>query len=193
MPDFLSSEYWNNRYLNDQFGWDLGQVSPPIKAFIDGIPERDIKILIPGCGAGHEGEYLFKNGFTNVHLLDFAPQSLSKFKLRNQDFPMTNLHVGDFFLHEGKYDLIFEQTLFCALDPVLRIAYAEKVSSLLNPGGKLAGLLFDREFEGGPPFGGSKLEYMKIFKPFFTKTEMEPCCNSIAPRAGTELFIQLTK
>ena len=95
MPDFLSSEYWNNRYLNDQFGWDLGQVSPPIKAFIDGIPKRDIKIFIPGCGAGHEGEYLFENGFTNVHLLDFAPQSLSNFKLRNQDFPMTNLHVGD--------------------------------------------------------------------------------------------------
>ena len=36
MSDFLSAEYWNNRYLNDQFGWDLGQVSPPIKEFIDG-------------------------------------------------------------------------------------------------------------------------------------------------------------
>jgi hypothetical protein len=193
MSEFLSAEYWNNRYLNDLFGWDLGQVSPPIKEYIDGISERDVKILIPGCGAGYEGEYLFKNGFTNVHLLDFAPQSLSKFKFRNPDFSLTNLHVGDFFLHEGKYDLIFEQTLFCAIDPTLRAAYAEKVSSLLNSGGKLVGLLFDRDFEGGPPFGGSKSEYMGIFKPFFSVVSMEPCYNSIGPRAGTELFIQLTK
>jgi len=34
---------------------------------------------------------------------------------------------------------------------------------------------------------------MGIFKPFFSVVSMEPCYNSIGPRAGTELFIQLTK
>ncbi len=193
MSDFLTAHYWNNRYLNNQFGWDLGKVSPPIKEYIDGISNKKLKILIPGCGTGYEGEFIFNKGFNNIHLLDFASQPLHKFHCRNLNFPQANLHIGDFFLHDGKYDLIIEQTFFCAIDPNLRGAYAKKISSLLNPNGKLVGLLFDREFEGGPPFGGSQSEYMDVFKPFFASVSIETCYNSIEPRAGTELFIQMIK
>jgi hypothetical protein len=62
------------------------------------------------------------------------------------------------------------------------------MNGLLSFCGKLAGLLFDRTFEGGPPFGGSKAEYMTLFAPHFKISTMETCTNSVAPRAGTELF-----
>ena len=31
----LNSEYWNDRYLNNEFEWDIGYVSTPLKNYID--------------------------------------------------------------------------------------------------------------------------------------------------------------
>jgi SAM-dependent methyltransferase len=160
---------------------------------VDQLTNKDLRILIPGCGSGYEGEYLFKNGFKHVHLLDFSPQPLVAFKNRVPEFPEKQLHVGDFFEHHGSYDLVIEQTLFCAIDPKLRRAYAEKAASLLKKGGKLVGVMFNREFEGGPPFGGSAEEYLTYFRDHFSTVSMEPCYNSIAPRAGSEVFVKMTK
>lgn len=189
----LSKEYWSERYQMNQTGWDLGDIAPPIKAYIDQLEDKSLTILIPGCGNGHEGSYLFEKGFDNVHLLDFAEEPLRAFKQRNPLFPAENLHNEDFFKHHGQYDLIIEQTLFCAIDPSLRLKYAEKLNSLLKENGKVVGVLFNRDFQGGPPFGGSKEEYTTYFNPNFSTVKMEECYNSISPRKGTELFIQFKK
>ena len=189
----LSADYWSNRYQNSEIGWDLRQVSPPLKEYIDQLEDKSISILIPGCGSGYEGEYLFQKGFKNVHLLDFSNEPLEAFQKRVPEFPSTHLHVNDFFKHQGVYDLILEQTLYCAINPSLRNDYAKKSAELLKKGGKLVGVLFDREFEGGPPFGGSKKEYEVCFSPFYSSIKMEACYNSITPRKDSELFIQLQK
>jgi hypothetical protein len=90
--------------------------------------------------------------------------------------------------------LVIEQTFFCALDPSLRRAYAEKMHEILNPGGRLVGLLFDDPlFSDHPPFGGSKQVYLPYFEDLFEIEVMEKAYNSIAPRAGRELFISLRK
>ena len=187
----LSANYWNKRYVNSENGWDLGAISLPIKEYIDQLTDTSISILIPGCGNGYEGEYLIEKGFQNVYLLDFAEEPLLNFKNNNPNFPVENLINEDFFKHQGNYDLIIEQTLFCAIDPKLRMNYAKKISELLTPKGKLIGLLFNREFQSGPPFGGSKNEYLTYFTPYFKCVKMEDCFNSIEPRKGTELFITI--
>lgn len=187
----LSSEYWNERYKNSATGWDLGQVSPPIKEYVDQLKDKSIKILIPGCGNAHEAEYLHKNGFTNVHLLDFASEPLKEFKNRIPDFPESHLHQDDFFKHQGEYDLILEQTLFCAIDPTLRNDYVKTVKRLLVPNGKLVGVMFNCHFEGGPPFGGNLEEYQSQFSKEFNNIKMEVCHNSITPRSGNELFVMI--
>jgi thiopurine S-methyltransferase len=188
----LSEEFWSDRYSNNMTGWDLGVVSPPIQAYFDQVEDESIKILIPGCGNSYEAEYLWNMGFKNVHVIDLAKEPLQNLKNRVPGFPEHHLHQGDFFDHDSKYDVIVEQTMFCAIDPSLRRKYAEKVYELLRPGGKLVGLLFNKEFEGGPPYGGSKDEYLGYFDQF-TSIEMEPCHNSIAPRSGSELFIKIIK
>ncbi|MEN9997245.1 MAG: hypothetical protein RI922_235 [Bacteroidota bacterium] len=193
MNTFLSADYWSERYQNNQAGWDLGQISPPIKAYIDQLENKDLRILIPGCGSGYEGAYLWNKGFKNVHLLDFSSEPIAKFKSENTNFPEDQLHCGDFFEHNFEYDLIIEQTLFCAIDPSLRSNYASQAASLLKKGGKLVGLLFDRTFESGPPFGGSEEEYKKYFELHFSQLQFEPCYNSIPPRQGSELFIKFLK
>lgn len=181
-------EFWSQRYKNGQTGWDIGTVSTPIKEYCDQIEDKSIEILIPGCGRAWEALNLLENDFTNVHVLDFAPEPLSELRLRSGDSDHLNIHCCDFFEHEGKYDLIIEQTMFCAIDPSMRERYITKVFELLQSGGKFVGVLFNREFESGPPFGGSKDEYLDLMKPHFSTVYMEKCTNSIAPRQGSELF-----
>ena len=186
--DALSKEFWSNRYRSDATGWDLGQVSPPLKSYIDQLKNKQLSILIPGAGNAHEAEYLYHQGFKNVHVLDHAAEPLKNLKNRIPDFPENQLHKEDFFKHEGQYDLILEQTFFCALHPELRSEYSRKMNELLNKGGKIVGLLFDIQFPfDGPPFGGSCEEYQTYFSPYF-EFEPEECYNSIAPRQGNELF-----
>jgi len=65
---------------------------------------------------------------------------------------------------------------------------------LLKPEGKLAGILFNTDFDKeGPPFGGSAEEYKPMFEPFFKAITFAPCYNSFNKRQGTELFINLVK
>lgn len=63
------------------------------------------------------------------------------------------------------------------------------MASLLNPKGKLAGLLFDFPLTNeGPPFGGSKTEYINLFSNSFYLKTLEIAHNSIKPRENKELF-----
>lgn len=186
----LDKEFWGNRYNTGETGWDIGYPSTPIKEYIDQLIDKSIKILIPGCGKAYEAEHLFKQGFKNVYLIDLTEQAFEALKKRVPDFPADHLIVGDFFEHQGQYDLIIEQTFFCAIDPKLRPKYVQKMKELLKPGGKLVGLLFDAELNTDrPPFGGHKIEYQELFSPYFNIKTLETAYNSIEPRAGGELFV----
>lgn len=190
----LDRDFWNTRYATGETGWDAGAPTRPLQEFIDTLTDRDMSILIPGCGNGHEAEYLWNRGFINVKVIDIAPLALQGFSERVPRFPKENLICGDFFQHEGQYDLILEQTFFCALDPALRTDYANAMHRLLRPGGLLAGVMFGVPMNADrPPFGGSREEYLGYFAPLFDVERMEPCQNSIGPRAGSELWVELRK
>ena len=190
----LTKNFWNNRYKNKETGWDIGYASTPLKNYIDQLENKDIRILIPGCGNAYEAEYLFQRGFNNVFLLDIAPLALQQFSKRVPNFPKKNLIEENFFEHVGRYQLILEQTFFCAIDPKLRDKYVHKMHQLLIPKGKLVGLLFAQEFENDhPPFGGTKEEYKKRFSHMFKIQIMELAKNSIEARKGRELFIKLIR
>ncbi|TRZ41580.1 SAM-dependent methyltransferase [Robertkochia solimangrovi] len=189
-----TTAYWETRYRNNETGWDIGYPSPPLKDYIDQLKDKSIRILIPGAGNGYEAEYLFRNGFTDITVLDVAAAPLNNLKERIPEFPADNLIQENFFEHSGQYQLIIEQTFFCALDPNLRSAYAEKMHELMMSGAKLAGLLFDFPLtESGPPFGGCKEEYLEYFRDLFRILTLENCYNSIKPRQGKELFFIFEK
>ena len=183
----LDAEYWSNRYLQQQTGWDIGHGSNPLVDYLQTIKDKSIAILIPGCGNAYEAEWLLQNGFSNVTVLDISPVLTAALKEKFKDQHITII-TGNFFEHEGQYDLILEQTFFCALDPILRTNYVYQMHQLLKPGGKLVGVLFNKEFEGGPPFGGGKEEYQTLFSKLLGIKKMESCYNSISPRKDAELF-----
>lgn len=185
-------KYWSERYQNSNTGWDIGYPSTPLKEYIDQLEDKTLKILIPGAGNGYEAEYLWKQGFKNVYVLDISEHPLESLKLRISTFPDNQLVKDNFFTHVGKYDLILEQTFFCSFEPskVNRKAYAKQINSLLNPKGKLVGLWFNHDVLDGAnrPFGGSKEEYLEYLSPYFETIVFDSCYNSIKPRMGKELF-----
>ena len=192
MQDQLTQSYWNDRYLNDEARWDIGHISTPLKDFIDTLEDKNIRILIPGAGRAHEAIYLHQNGFKNVFVCDWAAEAFVHLKAQTPDFHKEKMLIGDFFELDIEVDLILEQTFFCAIDPALRPKYAEKTASILAENGMLAGLFFGVEFPRvGPPFGGTKADYLPIFEPYFDILEMDFAENSIKPRLGTELFFRM--
>lgn len=196
MTDFLSKEYWEERYASGETGWDMGMVSPPLKAYFDQLTNKDLRILIPGAGNSYETEYLAQNGFTNITVIDIAAEPITRLKNVLGNYLGKTIHViqGNFFEHQGEYDLVVEQTFFCALDPSMREMYVKKMAELLAPNGKIAGVMFRTEFENpGPPFGGTPDEYQKLFEPLFEIKTLENCYNSHPKRENNEVFVQFVK
>lgn len=189
----MEKEFWEDRYKNQETGWDLGEISRPIKTYFEQVEDKTLAILIPGCGFGHEASFLFQAGYNNVTIIDISEKAITEFKKRNPTFPHEKIVLGNFFEFEGQFDIIVEQTLFCAINPKDRDKYVSTVFKLLKPKGKLIGLLFDCDFPAGPPFGGSKSEYLERFSKKFNQISMENCYNSIQPRAGKEVFIKMGK
>ncbi|WKN30469.1 methyltransferase domain-containing protein [Porifericola rhodea] len=190
----LDENYWTERYHNQHTGWDLGKISPPIQQYVDQLTDKNISILIPGAGNAYEAAYLYQQGFHSTYVLDISLYPLRQFQKNYPDFPKEQLLHQNFFELEGNYDLILEQTFFCALQPDLRGQYVNKMLSLLKDGGKLVGVLFDDPlFEDHPPFGGNKSLYLTYFKSHFQIITFERCYNSIKPRQGRELFMIMEK
>lgn len=189
----LDESYWDLQYQSETTGWDLGTISPPIKAYVDQLKDTTISVLIPGCGNTYEAEYLLEKGFTNITVIDIAPTLVEKLKEKFKNTAAIHIIQGDFFEHQGSYDLILEQTFFCALPPQMRQKYVWKMHQLLSKNGKKAGLLFNRSFEVSPPFGGSKTEYEQLFSEAFHFKILETSYNSVTPRAQSELFFVFEK
>ncbi len=65
----MSKEFWENRWQTNKTGWDLGEISPPLLNYINQLTNKELKILIPGCGNAYEAEYLYANGFKNTFIV----------------------------------------------------------------------------------------------------------------------------
>lgn len=190
----LSPDYWDKSYESNQIGWDIGYASTPLKEYFDQIEDKSIRILVPGAGNAYEAEYLWKQGFKNVFVLDFSEAAIRSFLQRFPDFPNDHIFIEDFFLHRKKYDLIVEQTFFTSILPTQRKEYVSKTAQLLDAGGKLMGLVFNHYFHfDGPPYGGTIDEYQKLFSPHYQFKHFKTAYNSIKPRKDRELFFVLEK
>ena len=193
MKPTLDAHYWQTRYQEQNTPWDMGQVSPPLRHYIDQLEDKDIRILIPGAGRAYEAAYLHQRGFRHVYVCDWADAAFAWLRMQVPDFPRAHQLTEDFFDLAIEVDLIMEQTFFCAIDPDDRPAYAEQAADLLAEAGKLVGLFWATEFAEGPPYGGHLSEYRTLFRPYFRIVYADISPYSIPPRAGRELFLELVK
>ncbi|MHB1286323.1 MAG: methyltransferase domain-containing protein [Leptospirales bacterium] len=195
MPD---RSFWNQRYLDKNTGWDLGQAAPPFVHLVDsGQLIIGAKVLIPGAGRSHEGIYLARTGF-DVTCVDFAPAAVQEAR-ESAHLAKVEMKVleADFFdlnpiLH-GQFDYLIEHTCFCAIDPDMRTSYVEKAYQMLRPGGMLVGLFYAHNREGGPPWKTTEEEVRSLFEKRFDLVELALSDYSIDSRKGEELFGRLKR
>ena len=190
----MDKSFWESRWQDKNTGWDIGYANPAICNYMKQYGDKDAAILIAGCGNAYEAEFLLKNGFINITLIDIAETAVKNLQEKFEGEKSIRILCEDYFDHDDTYNLLIEQTFFCAIYTSQRAEYAKKAHSLLKEDGILTGVLFNREFEkAGPPFGGSRKEYAEYFQPYFDLKIFETCTNSIPARQESELFIKLVK
>jgi SAM-dependent methyltransferase len=158
---------WNKAYEEADTPWDKGYGSPPLADFL-GTQSVVGRVLVPGCGTGHDVRLLAGRGAEAVGM-DIAPGALRK----AESFPRCGNEryvLGDILNAAGEhcsaYDWLFEHTCLCAIDPGERPAYAEALVRVLKPGAHFLAVFFrevGRGSDEGPPFAISREESDALF------------------------------
>ena len=151
------------------------------------------KILISGCGKGYDAVLAAKKGY-DVYAVDFAQEAIKLTRrMAEQENVKLNLIHEDVFnlerLYKNYFEYVYDYVTYCSVIPERRKEYAEKISALLKPGGKLIALLFPvEEREGGPPFAVNVSEFYDLFSDHLTLRFSSKKINSIKPRKGREVL-----
>jgi len=148
------SNFWEERYKQQQTGWDRGDISPNLLYWLENDLLKPCRILIPGCGNGYEVVALAERGF-DVVAIDIVQIPIDKLKieLEAKQFRAELVH-SDFFTWQcdQPFDAIYEQTSLCALPPDEWNRYENCLYDWLNPAGHLYAQFMQTNKEGGPPY-----------------------------------------
>ena len=184
MPDSAHASFWDARYSAEVTPWDAGGVPAALKAFADDRPSS-ARVLIPGCGSGHEAAYLLARRW-DVLAIDFSPAAIARAAAVLGDRSFV-LQEADFFsLSDAPFDVIYERAFLCALPPRTWAAYGEQMARLTRPGGLLAGYFFLAETPSGPPFGISNNDLEQLLGGSFQRVVDDPVSDSLPVFAGRE-------
>lgn len=163
-------------YKEGDTHWDKGEASPCLIDWLQGkFAQYDGRVLVPGCGFGHDVRAWAQAGFEVVGM-DVAPSAIEGArKLLEPDLEKVSFELGDFFepTEVAKpFDIVFEHTFFCAIQPEQRDEYVQQLLKWVKPGGHyLAINYFLPKDEDGPPFGTDREEIIERFSPHFTLLE----------------------
>jgi cyclopropane fatty-acyl-phospholipid synthase-like methyltransferase len=192
-----SQEDWQRHYDEDDLGWDLGQVAPPFIRLFESKAILPCKAIVPGCGRGHEVIYLAENGF-EVTAVDYSSGAVNHLKSTVQERNLKcEVLQMDFFgidsAHNGAYDLLIEQTFFCAISPEQRPSYVSTVARVLKRGGMLTGLFYHTGKDGGPPFNTTREDIQEYFSDSFEIRQLSKAEDSAEQRKNKEWLVILVK
>ncbi|BFI32611.1 methyl halide transferase [Marchantia polymorpha subsp. ruderalis] len=165
-----SGNSWDECWKEGMTPWDVGGVTPVIQHLVEQGELPQGRALVPGCGSGYDVLALASE-FRQVVGLDISETASSQAKKNAEQHPRgkwVQFIVDDFFTYtpESPFNLIFDYTFFCALEPELRPKWASKMAELLSSDGELLTLMFPiDDFAGGPPFALSVEAYEKVLIP----------------------------
>ncbi len=196
--DVSDSAFWTNIYQDSSQkpGWDLEGPSPILKDIIPQLKIPKSRVLVVGCGKGHDAYELSQRGNV-VTAVDFSEEAIEQAKkLYPPNDNLKYLHADIFDLPDkylNYFDLVFEHTLFCAIDPTRRQELVSVYRSVLADHGHLLGIFFTIDNLSGPPYGGTEWEYRERLKKKFQFLYWTKWKAQTTRTAGTELIIYAKK
>ena len=179
-------EFWNVRYGSGDTPWTLPTISKDLESFIARRRSKG-SVLIPGCGVDHEVIRRFDAAGFDVRAIDFSPVAVQQAQAA-VGFLRNRIILGDFFAYDfgTKFDLIYERTFLCALPPFRWKNYADRVTQLLRPEGKLVGFFFYGNEPDPPPYGLSEEQATDLFGAQFKLVRDDAVSDSLPMFAGNE-------
>lgn len=196
-PGHISTPgYWNDIYAAEGTPrWDLGAVAPSLAHWLADNRVAG-RVLVPGCGFGHDARALAERG-VQVVAVDFAPLALERARTLHAGVAGLEFRQVDMFAllpaEAGAFDYIYEYTCFVAIEPARRAEYARLLHGLLRPGGLVIGCFYNHGREGGPPFDATREDVLKVFAPLFKVEEFEVTPHSFERRKGQELWAEFRR
>lgn len=156
MPDPSKPEFWNTRYLQDNTPWELEDIPADLRNFLK-KPGKGAKVLIPGCGSGHE-IHAFADAGYEVTAIDFAPFAVERARRMVGPKLAERVLQADFFEYDFPsqyFDIVYERAFVCSFPPDRRPAYRDRMAQLLKYRGLLIGYYFYQQPDllAGPPYG----------------------------------------
>jgi len=159
---------WDEKYRRGEAHWDRGTSSPPMRQYLE-RHKTNGRVLVPGCGRGHEVALAVEYGLEAIGL-DISPTAIAEAQACYPHFK-ERFMVGDLFhppdAMRGTFDLILEHTCMSGLPPERRRDYRRGIDLLLRPRGALIGVWFinperDPGHEG-PPYSFSVEDLTSLF------------------------------
>ena len=161
---------WEKRYADEDTPWDKGEPAPGLTDWLKNQTlDPDARVLVPGCGKGHDAAVWAKAGFETTGM-DLSDLALSEALAKYDALPNLAFSPGNFLEDKPQepYDLVFEHTLYCAINPERRDEYAKSLLNWLAPGGHFLAIHFVFPLTGeGPPFGAGENEILNRFSTDF--------------------------
>ena len=179
-------EFWNSRYRDHVTPWEAGNVPAELRQFAGTLPART-RVLVPGCGSGHEVVFLAQAGM-DVLAIDFSPDAV-ELAQQHARLLADRIRLADFFAFDptaAPFDVIYERAFLCALPRKLWTRYAERMAELLAPEKRLAGFFFYGDNPKGPPFGTSPQELHDLLDAGFEQIEDRPATAPLPVFQGGE-------
>ena len=194
------SSFWNRKYIQNKFKWDIGFPTPIFKNWSNSIKNKsNKKVCIPGCGRGHDVLYLSQQGF-DVYAFDFSKVAIDFLNKESRKCRVTaNIFCLDFFTLDKKFnsyfDYVLEYTFYCAISPTRRVEYIDKCCNILKNKGKIIAIMLpvDSKQNEGPPFTVSKDELTHNFENKFNILSITSSPLSIPQRLEIELYAEYQK
>ena len=146
-------EFWEQRFQEGNTPWDRGAPSPQLGAWLDAGALPPCRILVPGCGSGHEVVALAAAGFA-VTALDYAQVAIARTRQLLAAANLTaELVEADALAWQPDrpFDAIYEQTCLCAIYPDHWRAYADQLRHWIRPAGRLYALFVQLLRPGAQP------------------------------------------
>ena len=145
--------------------FDANRPEPALVALMERHPLPTGRALVPGCGRGYSVVQLASAERTVLGLdiaptgvaaaRDFIAEAVGGSQLEAQvDVQQADFFSPDLVSTLGQFDVVYDCTFLCAIQPDLRKAWAEQMSKLLSSEGELITLIFPNGPLGstGPPF-----------------------------------------